>query len=141
MSKELSFHYDPSRSGLGQILGDLEQEVMEVLWQVGALAVRDIVERLPRKSAYSSVITVANRLVQKEVLEREKDGKTFIYAPKVSREELVAKASQSVLERVSEIAPPATVVNILGSVVSDDDEALAELERLIARERKKRGQA
>lgn len=140
MERDISFHYDPGRPGLGQILGDLEQEVMEVLWQRGALAVREILEFLDRDISYSAVITVSNRLVQKEILKRKKQGKSFIYHPLVTQKQLIEITTKTVLKRVSEIATPATVVNFLGAVIDEDPEALKQLERLIELKRKQRGE-
>lgn len=138
MKRDISFHYDPARAGIGQILGDLELEIMEVLWLHGTLAVREILAFLKRDVSYSAVITVSNRLVQKEILERRKEGKSFLYSPIVTRKQLIEITTKTVLKRVSEIATPATVVNFLGSMIDDDQEALKELERLIELKRRQR---
>ena len=137
MPRRISFHYDPSRKGLGQVLGDLELDVMEVIWKRGQSTVREVLERLRRDVAYSSVITVANRLHRKGLLAREKEGKTYYYASRIDRQELLELATRRILDSVSDIAPPATVVNLMDSVIGDDPEALAELERLIERRKKR----
>ncbi len=139
MAVRVAFHYDPSRKGLGQILGDLEMDVMRSVWKHGESSVREIQGWINRDVAYSSIITVANRLARKGLLAREKRGKTYHYAPRLNRKELLDLAARRVLSRVSDIAPPATVVHLLGSVIGDDPEALAALEEVIKKRRKARG--
>lgn len=137
MTEHIAFHYDPSRKGLGQVLGALELEVMEVLWRRGRSSVRDVLERLRRDVAYSSVITVANRLFKKRLLTREKQGKTYYFTPRLGRQELLELATRRILGRVCDIAPPATVVHLMDSMIGDDPETLDELERLIQKRRRK----
>jgi predicted transcriptional regulator len=137
MHQPVLFHYDPSRKGLGQFLGDLEKEVMEVLWERPELPVSEIVARLPRAVAYSSVITVANRLVRKRLLGRRKEGKTYYYRPRTSRGELIETVTRQILHRVSDIATPATVVHFMDTVIQENPETLGALERLIEARRKK----
>ena len=136
---DITFHYDPSREGLGQVLGDLELEVMEALWGAGESCVRDLLERLDREVAYTSVITVANRLAGKGLLARRKDGKTYFYEPRLTREELVDLATRRILDRVRDIAAPATVVNLMDEMIEEDPEALEALEKLIDARRRRKG--
>jgi predicted transcriptional regulator len=68
-------------------LGPLEVDVMEVVWTYGASNVRDVVGRMERKLAYTTVMTTLDRLYKKGLLERESSDRAFVYSPKVSREE------------------------------------------------------
>ena len=68
----------------GKLLGPLEAELMDVVWSKSrALRVRDVVERLNRARdqplAYTTVMTVMNRLVEKDVLRRHKEGRGYLY--------------------------------------------------------------
>ena len=55
-----------------QPLGPLEVAVMEILWQRGESAVRDVVDRLERPLAYTTVMTTLDRLYKKALLDRRK---------------------------------------------------------------------
>ena len=66
------------RSGL--VLGPLEMEVMEVVWEVGQCSVRDVVERLNSRLAYTTVMTTLDRLFKKGLLHREKSERAFLYS-------------------------------------------------------------
>lgn len=72
-----------------KFLGPLEAMVMERLWKRGTATVREVVEDLGRTRAlaYTTVMTIMTRLHEKGLLERERDGKTYVYRPAVSRQE------------------------------------------------------
>jgi hypothetical protein len=64
------------------MLGPLEMQVMNVAWSVGRCSVRDVVERLNSKLAYTTVMTTLDRLFKKGLLEREKSERAFLYSPR-----------------------------------------------------------
>jgi predicted transcriptional regulator len=74
-------------------LGDLEREVMTQLWDAaGPLTVRQVHERLQRDRdlAYTTVMTVLDRLAKKDVVTRQKEDRAYLYAPAQTREEMTA---------------------------------------------------
>lgn len=82
-------------------LGDLERAVMDAVWSSpGPMLVRDILEVLnqDRELAYTTVMTVTDRLAKKGLLGRERDGRAWRYAPTSSREELTAGALRDTLD-------------------------------------------
>ena len=68
-------------------LGSLEFELMEVLWSHGESTVRDVVPKLNRPLAYTTVMTTLDRLFKKGLLDRHKSDRAFIYSPSFSRQE------------------------------------------------------
>ena len=69
------------------VLGPLEMQVMNVAWSVGRCSVRDVVERLNSKLAYTTVMTTLDRLFKKGLLEREKSERAFLYSPLLSSQD------------------------------------------------------
>ena len=69
------------------VLGLLEMQVMNVAWSVGRCSVRDVVERLNSKLAYTTVMTTLDRLFKKGLLEREKSERAFLYSPALSSQD------------------------------------------------------
>ena len=65
-----------------QPLGPLEITVMEILWTHGESNVRDVVDRLGRPLAYTTVMTTLDRLYKKGMLERRKADRAFFYSPR-----------------------------------------------------------
>ncbi len=68
-------------------LGALELELMEILWLRGESRVREVVPRLSRPLAYTTVMTTLDRLFKKGLLARRKLDRAFVYAPSFSRAE------------------------------------------------------
>ena len=80
---------------LSKVLGPLEAEVMQVVWQSqGPLAVRDVLELLNHRRrpalAYTTVMTVMSRLERKGVLSREVDGRGYRYSAALPDEAAIA---------------------------------------------------
>lgn len=74
-------------------LGELEQQIMDIIWKSsGPLAVSDVVKVLSQKRviAYTTVMTVMGRLVEKEVLSRRLNGSSYLYQPKATREKFIS---------------------------------------------------
>ena len=69
------------------VLGPLEMQVMNVVWSVARFSVRDVVERLNSKLAYTTVMTTLDRLFKKGLLEREKSERAFLYSPALSSQD------------------------------------------------------
>lgn len=81
-------------------LGDLERSVMRVLWDSGEpMSVRQVhgVLATERDLAYTTVMTVLVRLVDKGMAERELDGRAWHYRAARSSEELTAEAMHTAL--------------------------------------------
>ena len=118
---------------------DLELEILKVLWEEAPLSVRDVRGRLEseaqRTLTHSSVITMLNIMVRKGFLRRQKEGKAFLFSPKVAKENVSGGFVGDLLSRVFNGSPAAMVLNLLETTDLDGEE-LAELRRLINRKAK-----
>ncbi len=78
-----------SKKGIRQMLGDLESDIMELIWSKSPISVRKVHECLARDRsiAYTTVMTVMTRLAEKGLLKREQHGRAYYYIPTQSREE------------------------------------------------------
>lgn len=74
-------------------LGELERAVMDVLWDHGRpAAVREVVVALAeRDPAYTTVMTVLDRLAKKGFVDRERDGRAWRYTAAATREAYVSR--------------------------------------------------
>ena len=80
-------------------LGDLERAVMNVLWDAEtALSVRDVLDALDDELAYTTVMTVLDRLGGKDMVVRERDGRAYRYLPAQTREAATAEALNAALD-------------------------------------------
>jgi predicted transcriptional regulator len=69
------------------LLGPLEIQVMQVLWAAGECSVRDVVEQLDRRPAYTTVMTTLDRLFKKGLLDRRKSERAFLYTTRLSHQD------------------------------------------------------
>lgn len=107
---------------------------MDVLWAATApRSVRDVHEALAaRDLAYTTVMTVLDRLAKKGLAVREREGRAWLYRAAASREEL---AAESISESLATLGTDrrAAIVHFLGQADPDElaavREALAEVER------------
>lgn len=76
-----------TRVGQRLMLGPLEIHVMEVLWDNGESSVRDVVDKLNNKLAYTTVMTTLDRLFKKGLLDRQKSERAFLYSARLSSQE------------------------------------------------------
>ena len=84
-------------------LGELESEIMEVMWKLEEASVRDVVEKISqkRKIAYTTVMTVMSRLSDKKILKRCQDsGGAYIYCPTKSKKDFLSASSKKVINNL-----------------------------------------
>lgn len=121
-------------------LGDLEREVMERLWAaVGPLTVRAIHAELAatRDLAYTTVMTVLDRLTKKGVVHRVRDGKAYLYEPVGTRDQLVADLMREALDGAGDRSD--ALVRFVGGVTADEAAALREALAALEKRHTRRG--
>ncbi|MBQ1049768.1 BlaI/MecI/CopY family transcriptional regulator [Micromonospora sp. C51] len=85
-------------------LGDLERAVMDVLWDTvpatsDGVTVREVAEALDgRELAYTTVMTVLDRLAGKGMVQREREGRAWRYRAAASREAYIAQLMLDALD-------------------------------------------
>jgi predicted transcriptional regulator len=81
-------------------LAPLELDCMTVLWRLGEGTVREIRETLaPRRPrAYTTIMTIMDRLAQKGIVERQRTGRAWKYRANLSKEDARAHAVTQVVE-------------------------------------------
>ncbi|HZD58930.1 MAG TPA: BlaI/MecI/CopY family transcriptional regulator [Anaerolineae bacterium] len=129
--------FRPTESGIRKALGDLEADIMELMWQKDIASVREIHEALEidRDIAYTTVMTVMSRLADKGILQKERDGKHYLYAPAVTREEFSRTVFSSVVGGIKADLGKQALSFFVENLMEDED-TLSELERLIQEKRK-----
>jgi predicted transcriptional regulator len=92
--------FKPHAKGLRKVFGDLEADVMELVWDRGQVTVGDVWEALrkERDVAYTTVKTVMDRLAEKGYLTKRAIERAHSYVPRMSREEFLRSVSEEVLE-------------------------------------------
>lgn len=125
----------PRRLVAGRRVGELENQVLEQLWAShGWLSGREIWERLGAEGrAYTTVMTVLGRLVEKGLVERKEEGRAHLYRVAGDPDELTAQAIRSLLATTRD--PRAALAYFVSGL--DDPELLSQLASVLKRARRK----
>ncbi len=125
--------------GFVAIQGELQSQIMTVLWRLERGTVEEVRTALPRRyrSAYNTVQTVLNRLVERGVLDRERQGNAYVYAPLLSEAEHIQQSVTSTLAMASGPARQAVLANLVGSLDRKELSELRTLAKRIAAERER----
>lgn len=97
-------HYTQKSSHVGKgvekLLGELEMDIMRVVWAQESLTVRDVLDALSpaRPLAYTTVMTVMNRLADKRLLDVDRHDKTHTYRAAYTREAWEAQTVGQVVQ-------------------------------------------
>jgi predicted transcriptional regulator len=120
-------------------LGKLERSVLEETWRRRETSVRDVYLAFDEKIAYTTLMTTLDRLYKKQLLTRRKDGRAFLYSPRVTSEELEQGIWEDVIDGLLGNSGPAVepvLACIVDAVSERDLESLDELDRLIKKKRR-----
>lgn len=87
---------------MAERISDAEHAVMEILWEEAPLSAQDVVERIAPDRGWSAntVKTLLGRLLAKNAIAHEEDGRRYLYRPLVVREEYVAGESRRLIDRL-----------------------------------------
>jgi BlaI family penicillinase repressor len=101
-------------------LAPFELDCLSVLWPRGEATVRDIREalRVDRPRAYTTIMTIMDRMAQKGIVSRRKAGRAWLYAPNVSASEARERAVQRLVEHFFAGSEAALLAQLSGKSVA-----------------------
>ncbi len=108
-------------------LTELESVIMEAVWALERATVRDVQEHLAasRPMARNTVLTMMGILRDKGFLTSTRDGRTDVYLPAVTREQVSSRSLQDLLGRFFGGSVRALVSQLLASEELDPEEIKA----------------
>jgi predicted transcriptional regulator len=127
---------DPLRAAFGY----LEREIMDVIWRAGRSSVRDVQGQLPRRIAYTTVMTTLDRLFKKGFVDRVREGRAFMYTAAHTREQVEAAVAAGLLTGFLQqdgIRARPLLSNLVDVVAERDGALLDELEALVREKRRR----
>lgn len=125
------------RKDTGERISDAEHAIMEVLWDKNPVSAIDVCDAIcdERDWSIATVKTLLSRLVQKEAVGTEPDGRKFLYRPLIERSDYVGGESRRLVDRLfGGRAAPLFAQLAESEALTDDD--LAEIEALLREMRK-----
>jgi predicted transcriptional regulator len=94
-------------------LGPLEAEILQIVWELQTVTVKDVHERIladpNRELAYTSVTTVLNRLTNKGWLACDKQERSFTWRPLISQQHAKALQAYEQLNQFLAVSNPDVV--------------------------------
>lgn len=87
---------------INQVLGELEKEIMEVLWRLKNASVREVLSEVEKKKklAYTTIMTVMSRLCDKKILKRKINGDTYFYSPVQDKKNFSSSISKKIISEL-----------------------------------------
>ena len=138
----MTFRLRPGKKGLELRLHELEASIMDVVWsrRLVSFAVSDVLAVLEKQRdiAYTTVMTTVVRLHHKGLLRRVRDGKRYLYSPKLTREQFLESTAREVLEGA--VGAPRAMAMLVEKVSEASASELDALEALIRRRRRELGE-
>jgi predicted transcriptional regulator len=118
-------------------MGELEEEIMECVWELGPLSVREVHRCLlaRRDIAYTTVMTVMSRLAEKGRLARQANGRA------VPRDEYCAGVAKDFIAGMLAGASKPVLAHFVESLTADDTAQLDMLAEIIEEKRRARTQS
>lgn len=119
-------------------LGDLEREVMQLVWAHGPVTAEIVRERLSRRLKESTVRTVLRRLEEKGYVNHTVDGRTYVYHAAEERSRVAAKAVQRIVDWFCNGSIEEVLVGMVDNAMLDQQQ-LRTLADQVAKAKKARG--
>lgn len=109
-------------------LTDKEEEVMQYLWDNGAMFVRDILDLYPDpKPHYNTISTVIRVLEEKKFVQHKSFGNTHQYSASVSQEQYKGKALKKMVSKYFDNS----YTNVVSTLIEEERLSIDELKKLI----------
>lgn len=115
-------------------ISDSEWEIMRVIWTLGQTTAQEITQILADSMDWkpATIKTLLGRLVKKEVIWTEQEGKKFIYHPAVSEMETVRSATENLFSHICAKMIGETIADLVEEATltqEDINEILKQLEQ------------
>ena len=109
-------------------ISDAEWQVMKIIWMQGEQTSTDLIKVLEKRFSWSksTIQTLLARLVEKECLTREKQGKSFIYSALLTQEDSRKLLVQDIKDKLCS----RSIKQLLADLIEECDFTLADLEGL-----------
>ena len=117
---------------MSEKISEAELVVMEALWECAPQTANDVADRVVERRGWSlqTVKTLLSRLMAKDVIAADQDGRRFLYRPLIQRDDYVASESGRLVNRLfgGRISPLVAQLASQDQLTADD---IAELEDIL----------
>jgi len=119
------------QEGLNRFFGPLESKIMNILWDGNESSIKEVQLILEKEKPinFNTVMTVMNRLVEKNILTKRLEGRTSLFKPLTTKEDFINNQSKKLTENLLDEFGGLVVNHMLDSLKEVDDHLLEKLEQ------------
>lgn len=101
-----------------KVAGELEMNVMNIVWDKGECSVNQILEKLheEKKLAYTTIATILQRLYDKGIVARKQNKAHYVYYPKVSKSDYSKKLISNFFFHITNIFGDVAITSFAESI-------------------------
>ena len=131
------------KGGLGALSEELERPLMDILWAKGSMKGRDLYEEIRRKRdiAYTTALTVLDRLSKKGFIKKDRKSGTILFTPRISRNAYESAVTEGFVQKAFEMSPDLAVSAFADIFSRMPKKDLDRLEKLIGEKKNGEHQA
>ena len=114
-------------------LSNLEQEIMDIVWELKAASIRDVLNKISKRKqlAYNTVGTILTRLENKGLVVKQESDTSHIYKPKISKEKYGKAIINSFMQRVIQSFGKVAIASFADSIEKLPSEERKDLLRML----------
>jgi BlaI family transcriptional regulator, penicillinase repressor len=113
-------------------ISEAEMQLLQLLWDESPLGATEIADRVPNERGWTitTVKTLLSRLVAKGALAAEPQGRKYLYAPAIERDDVAVSQARGLIDRLfgGRVSP---LVAQLAEQQELDEQDIAELEKIV----------
>ncbi len=130
---KLRFKLNEKEMGLNAIFGELEAKIMEILWEMGPLKGKIIHQEITKekKLAYTTILTVLDRLSKKGFIEKIQKPHSIIFIPTVKKEEFKKFLVKQLINSAVNISNELAISTFADTFSKIDPKELEKISKLI----------
>lgn len=132
MTSNVTPNHDPAD------LGELEREIMQIVWQQRTITAEEVRERMERPLKDSTIRTVLRRLEEKGYVTHTVDNRTFIYQPAEPKQVVAGRAVKRIVDWFCDGSVEDLLVGMVDSKVLDREELQRLADRIAAAKKGKK---
>lgn len=112
--------------------GELETAIMDVVWVAHPISVRDMLEKLDRGCAYTTVMTVMQRLFDKGMLKRKLVDNAYQYEPAIPKAQFVQQTVRKTVDQLCDGFGDVALAHFVDALDGVDVKRLEKLRRKLS---------
>ncbi|WP_283680375.1 CopY/TcrY family copper transport repressor [Lentilactobacillus sp. Marseille-Q4993] len=94
-----------------------EWDIMRIIWTLGKASSNDVIKAIQQEKDWteSTIKTLLRRLVTKDALATDRDGRRFIYTPKIDERKAMSETAEDLFSRMCNMRKGSVITELIES--------------------------